>query len=82
MSTNDSSNTSKESVLELLDIKKSNELICYDFRVSLFVCALNSYRCDSILKPFPNLFINSSNNEKQFDFVVILLFFLIALNLN
>jgi len=78
MSTNDS----KESVLKLLDIKESNQLICYDFRVSLFVCALNSYRCNSILKPFPNLFINSFNNEKQFDFVVILLFFSIALNLN
>jgi len=65
MSTNDS----KESVLKLLDIKESNQLICYDFRVSLFVCALNSYRCNSILKPFPNLFINSFNNEKQFDFV-------------
>ncbi len=71
MSTNDS----KQSVLKLLDIKESKELICYDFRVSLFVCALNSYRCDSILKPFPNLFINSFNNEKQFDFVVILVFF-------
>jgi len=68
MSTNDS----KSSVLELLD-KRYNKLIAYDFTVSLFVSALNSYRCDSVLKPFPNQYINSDNNEKQFDFLVIIL---------
>ncbi len=69
-----STNEWKSSVMKLLlDKKESNNLIAYDFRVSLFVSALNSYRCDSVLKPFPNHYINSDNNEKQFDFVVIFL---------
>ncbi|XP_054159652.1 SKI family transcriptional corepressor 1 homolog-B-like [Oppia nitens] len=60
----------KSSVLRLLSTTTSDlkSLMSYDFRLSLFASSLNSYRCDSILKPFPNHYI-SEDNEKQFDLV-------------
>ena len=60
----------KTQVLKSLDSRV--EQIKTDFRLSLFASALNSYRCDTILKPFPSDYVNSDINEKLFDCLVII----------
>lgn len=60
----------KMNTLDLLQRCKSRStFLPLDLKMSLFSAALHSYRCDSILKPFPNKFI-TSNKEKLFDEIV------------
>ena len=59
------SNDPKSSVLRLLSNRA--EALNQDLRLSLFASAMNSYKCDSLLKPFPNEYIDGQTNEKQFD---------------
>ncbi|CAG2109571.1 unnamed protein product [Medioppia subpectinata] len=61
-------NDYKTCVLRLLGEKKSQtDQLGHELRISLLSAALNSYRCDSILKPFPNQYV--TEEEKMFDFV-------------
>jgi len=41
----------------------------YELRLSFLSSALNSYRCDSILKPFPHQYMQSHTTDKDFDCV-------------
>lgn len=46
-----------------------NNLYSSDFLVCLFVSALNSFRHDTVLRPFPpEYLINHGNNFKEKDF--------------
>lgn len=47
-----------EKVKKLIEILE-NDLIASDFKWTLFVAAANSYKYDSLLKPFPSTFINN-----------------------
>ena len=48
-------------VLERLE----TDLAAADFRWSLFIAALESYRHDSILRPFPSAFLEDGNKNFQ-----------------
>lgn len=49
-----------EKVKKLTEILE-NDLVASDFKWTLFVAAANSYKYDSLLKPFPSMFIYSNN---------------------
>lgn len=53
---------------DIRDIIRKNKLGC-DFLLCLFIAAVNSYRTDRCLRPFPKKYI-TSDNEKDFQLIV------------
>ena len=47
----------------------NSDLVASDFFVSIFWTAVNSYRHDTVLRPFPQLFI-LQDNSKDIDGIV------------
>ena len=52
---------------QLLELGINDDILAYDFLTSIFVCAANSYRHDTVLRPFPPSYFNSG---KDFDSLV------------
>jgi poly[ADP-ribose] polymerase 16 len=46
---------------KLYQMKSSIDIISKDMEISLLICAALSYKHESILKPFPNIFLNPSD---------------------
>ncbi|KAL8560609.1 hypothetical protein ACOMHN_062574 [Nucella lapillus] len=57
---------SREELKRIVLGKIREDPLAADLRWSLFVAALQSYRCDSVLRPFPPRFVND-NEEKEID---------------
>lgn len=43
------------------------ELVALDFEVNLMACAAQSYKHETVLKPFPSTFLSDSNNNKNYE---------------
>jgi hypothetical protein len=41
-------------------------LLALDFEVNLLICAAQSYKHETVLKPFPSTFLSDSNNDKNY----------------
>lgn len=46
------------------------ELVALDFEVNLMACAAQSYKHETVLKPFPSTFLSDSNNNKNYEQLV------------
>ena len=46
------------------------ELVALDFEVNLMTCAAQSYKHETVLKPFPSTFLSDSNNNKNYEQLV------------
>jgi poly[ADP-ribose] polymerase 16 len=38
-----------------------------DFEINMLICAAQSYKHETVLKPFPSTFLSDSNNDKNYD---------------
>lgn len=43
-----------------------SDLLVLDLEINLLICALESYKHETVLKPFPTTFLSDSNNNKDF----------------
>ena len=43
-----------------------SDLLALDLEINLLICALESYKHETVLKPFPTTFLSDSNNNKDF----------------
>lgn len=46
--------------------KNKSDLLALDFEINLLVCAAQSYKHETVLKPFPSTLLSDSNNEKNY----------------
>lgn len=67
MTDRDSDDDPKSEVLRLLSNRA--EATNHELRICLFAAALKSYKCDSLLRPFPQQYFDRENNEKRFDWL-------------
>jgi hypothetical protein len=60
-----------EEKLEKMFINSNkSDLIALDLEVNLLICAVQSYKHETILKPFPSTFLSDSNNNKNYSQLV------------
>ena len=50
-----------------------SSLIALDLDINLLVCAAQSYKYETVLKPFPSTLLSDSNNDKSYENLVIIL---------
>jgi len=43
-----------------------SDLLALDFEINLLICAAQSYKHETVLKPFPSTFLSDSNNNKNY----------------
>lgn len=60
---------SREELKRIILGKIREDPLAADLRWSLFVAALHSYRCDTVLRPFPPRFV-AEDDEKDIDGLV------------
>jgi len=60
---------SREELKRIVLGKIRADPLAADLRFSLFIAALHSYRCDSVLRPFPPRFL-TEDEEKDIDALV------------
>jgi hypothetical protein len=46
--------------------KNKSDLLALDLEMNLLVCSAQSYKHESVLKPFPSTFLSDSNNDKNY----------------
>lgn len=46
--------------------QNKSDLLSLDLEVNLTICAVESYKHESVLKPFPSTFLSDSNNNKNY----------------
>lgn len=44
-----------------------SDLLALDLEMNLLICAVKSYKHETVLKPFPSTFLSDSNNNKDFN---------------
>lgn len=47
--------------------KNTSDLLALDFEINLLICSAQSYKHESVLKPFPSTFLSDSTNTKSYD---------------
>ena len=53
--------------LEIMFSKPNkSEMLALDFEMNMLICAVQSYKHETILKPFPSTFLSDSNNSKNY----------------
>lgn len=48
-----------------------SDLLAIDLEINTLICALQSYKHETVLKPFPSTFLSDSTNKKDYDQLVI-----------
>ena len=51
---------------EIFTNKNKSELMALDLEINLLICSAQSYKHESVLKPFPSTFLSDSNNNKNY----------------
>jgi poly[ADP-ribose] polymerase 16 len=46
--------------------KDKSGILALDLEMNLLICSAQSYKHESVLKPFPSTFLSDSNNDKNF----------------
>lgn len=57
----------EERIEQMFTSPNKSDLIALDFEISILICAVQSYKHETILKPFPSTFLSDSNNNKNFN---------------
>ncbi|CAF0812418.1 unnamed protein product [Brachionus calyciflorus] len=57
----------EDHVLKIFSSKNTSDLLALDFEINLLVCSAQSYKHESVLKPFPSTFLSDSTNTKNYD---------------
>ncbi len=60
----------EERIEQMFTSPNKSDLIALDFEISILICAVQSYKHETILKPFPSTFLSDSNNNKNFNELV------------
>lgn len=60
----------EEKIDSLFSSTTKFELLAIDFELNLLVSAAQSYKHESVLKPFPSTFLNDFNNDKNYDLLL------------
>lgn len=56
----------EEKIEEMFKNPNKSDLLSLDLEVNLLTCALESYKHETVLKPFPSTFLSDSNNNKNY----------------
>jgi hypothetical protein len=51
---------------DIFQNKNKSDLLALDLEMNLLVCSAQSYKHESVLKPFPSTFLSDSNNDKNY----------------
>ena len=51
---------------EIFVNKKKSDFLSLDLEMNLLICSAQSYKHESVLKPFPSTFLSDSNNSKNY----------------
>lgn len=57
----------EDHISKIFQEKNKSELLALDFEINLLICSAQSYKHESVLKPFPSTFLSDSANTKNFD---------------
>lgn len=60
----------EDKIESIFGAKNTSELLALDFEINLLVCSAQSYKYESVVKPFPSTLLSDSNNEKNFSKLV------------
>lgn len=50
--------------------KNKSSILALDLEINMLVCASQSYKHESVLKPFPSTLLSDSNNDKNYELLV------------
>ena len=56
----------EEKLDSIFNNTKKSDLLALDFEINLLICAAQSYKHETVLKPFPSTFLSDSNNNKNY----------------
>lgn len=56
----------EERIESMFQNPNKSDLLALDLEINLLICALDSYKHETVLKPFPTTFLSDSNNNKDF----------------
>ncbi|RMZ93672.1 mono [ADP-ribose] polymerase PARP16, partial [Brachionus plicatilis] len=60
----------EDHMAKIFQEKNKSELLALDFEINLLICSAQSYKHESVLKPFPSTFLSDSTNSKNYDQLV------------
>ncbi len=56
----------EEKLDSIFNNTNKSDLLALDFEINLLICAAQSYKHETVLKPFPSTFLSDSNNNKNY----------------
>jgi poly[ADP-ribose] polymerase 16 len=56
----------EEKIEEMFRNPDKSDLLVLDLEINMLICALQSYKHETVVKPFPSTFLSDSNNNKNF----------------
>lgn len=60
----------EDHIVKIFQEKNRSELMALDFEINLLICSAQSYKHESVLRPFPSTFLSDSTNSKNFESLV------------
>lgn len=60
----------EERVDQMFANPNKSDLLALDLEMNMLICALKSYKHETVLKPFPSTFLSDSNNNKNFNHLI------------
>lgn len=55
---------------EIYVSKNKSEVLALDLEINLLICAAQSYKHESALRPFPSTLLSDSNNDKNYSLLL------------
>ncbi len=56
----------EEKIEKMFRNPDKSDLLVLDLEINMLICALQSYKHETVVKPFPSTFLSDSNNNKNF----------------